>query len=156
MAMAAAAHECYGVDTDARLTAKSAVQLRAANYQGNPIEFVVRYLSIGAKGGQDLTAAEVGWILDAGLALVVVQHVREPNWIPSASRGTGDGTNAAKNAAAIGYAKGCHIVVDLEGVLPGTPASAVIDYINAWASQIVAAGYLAMVYVGYNTMLTPE
>lgn len=156
MAMAATAHACYGVDTDARLTVQSAKQLRAAIYKSNPIEFVVRYLSIGVEGGEDITAAELALILDANLALLLVQHVREPNWVPSAARGTADGTNAAKNALAVGYAEGCHIIVDLEGVLPGTPAAAVIEYINTWASAIVAAGYLAMVYVGYNTMLTPE
>ncbi len=156
MAMAATAHACYGVDTDARLTAESAVQLRAANYKGNPIEFVVRYLSIGAEGGQDITAAEVGWILDADLALLLVQHVREPNWVPSADRGASDGAAAARNALAVGYALGSDIIVDLEGVLPGTSAATVLAYVNAWASAVVAAGYLAMVYVGYNTMLTPE
>jgi len=153
--VAALSHDSYGVDTDARLTALSAKALRAALYEGNPIEFVVRYVSIGAEGGMDLTAEEVEFILGAGLALLVVQHVLEPNWLPSAVRGTSEGTNAAKNAKAIGYAPGCHIVVDLEGVLPGTPSEVVIGYINAWASAVLAAGYLPMVYVGYNTMLTP-
>jgi len=156
MGIAATAHACHGVDTDSRLTAQSAVLLRAAKYKDNPIEFVVRYLSIGTEGGEDITVAELNDILDAQLALLLVQHVREPNWVPSAERGTSDGTNAAKNAEAVGYAKGCHIIVDLEGVMPGTTAGTVIEYINTWASAIVAAGYLAMVYVGYNTMLTPE
>jgi hypothetical protein len=156
LGIAATAHACYGVDTDSRLTAASAKALRAAKYKGNGIEFVVRYVSIGQESGWDITAAEVGYILGAGLALLLVQHVRMPNWTPSAYQGGIDGAQAAKNAAAVGYAKGCHLVVDLEGVHPGTPASVVIAYINAWAKAVVSAGYQAMVYVGYNTMLTPE
>ena len=155
MAMAATAHDCYGVDTDARLTAQSARQLRAATYKGHPIEFVVRYVSIGGESGADLTAAEVAAILDAGLALLVVQHVRIPGWLPSTAMGSSDGSHAATNAAAIGYPKGCHLVVDLEGVLVGTPADVVIGYVNAWALAVRAAGYRAMLYVGYDTMLTP-
>ena len=156
MGGAATAHASYGVDTDARLTAQSALQLRAANYQGNPLEFVARYLSIGAEGGEDLTAEEVGWIMAANLALLVVQHVRNPDWVPSADQGTKDGAEAGKNAEAVGYTKGCHIVVDLEGVEPGTSADVVIGYVNAWATAILAAGYQPMLYVGYSTMLTSE
>jgi hypothetical protein len=153
---AATAHPCYGVDTDAKLTAESAKALRAATYEGNPIEFIIRYVSIGLEGGWDITAAELVSILAAGLALLLVQHVRDPNWVPSAERGTSDGTEAGKNATTVGYAKGCHLVVDLEGVLPGTSAATVIAYVNAWALAVIAAGYLPMVYVGYNTMLSPD
>ncbi|MGH6877090.1 MAG: glycoside hydrolase domain-containing protein, partial [Rhizomicrobium sp.] len=153
--IAATAHACYGFDTDTKLTAASAKALRASIYNGNPIEFAVRYVSIEGESGSDITAEEVDIILSANLALLLVQHVRNPNWSPSAAQGTKDGIQAAKNAATVGYAKGCHLVVDLEGILPGTAASVVIAYINSWASAIIAAGYRAMVYVGYNTMLTP-
>jgi Domain of unknown function (DUF1906) len=156
MGIAVTAHACYGFDTDTKLTAKSAAALRAATYEGQAIEFAIRYVSIGQESDDDITAEEVDIILGANLALLLVQHVRNPGWVPSTAQGKIDGTQAAKNAAAVGYAKGCHLIVDLEGVLPGTSAAVVVQYVNAWADAVIATGYQAMVYVGYDTMLTPE
>lgn len=153
--VAALAHACYGVDTIEVMTAANAKAVRAANYQGKPIEFIVRYVSLGTEGGWDIEAAEIDTILASGLALLLVQHVLEPNWVPSAARGATEGAQAAKNALAVGYASTCTIAVDMEGVAPGTPASAAADYINAWAAAVVAAGYQAMVYVGYAAGLSP-
>jgi len=153
--VAALGHACFGVDTIAVMTAPNAKALRASNYQGKPIDFIVRYVSLGAEGGWDIEAAEIDTILSEGLALLLVQHVREPNWVPSTARGASDGAQAAKNALAIGYATTCTIAVDVEGIAPGTPAAVVTDYINAWSAAIVAAGYQAMVYVGYAAVLTP-
>jgi hypothetical protein len=154
--IATLARESYGVDTNAKLTAQSAQSLRGANYQGQTIEFVARYVSIGAAAPGDITPQELETILGAGLALLLVQHVRLPGWVPSGAQGAMDGGHAAESATAAGYPQTAHIVLDLEGVAPGTSADAVIGHANAWSAAVVAAGYQAMLYVGYNAILTPQ
>jgi hypothetical protein len=154
--VAAVAHDSFGVDTNAKLTAQSAQQLAAATYQGSAIEFIARYVSLGAPSPGDITGDEVNAILAAGLALLLVQHVRNPGWTPSGAQGTSDGQHAAAHASSVGYAAGAHLVMDLEGVAAGTPAQAVIDHVNGWASAVIQAGYQAMLYVGYEAILTPQ
>ena len=150
------ASESYGVDTNAKLTAQSAQKLREANYQGQTIDFVARYVSIGPAAPGDITSQELEAILGAGLALLLVQHVRRPGWVPSDAQGAVDGGHAAQSASAAGYPQTAHIAFDLEGVAPGTSADVVIAHANAWSAAVVAAGYQAMLYVGYNAVLTPS
>jgi len=53
----------------------------AAGFHNDGFRFCLRYLSLGA-GQQpgDLTTAEANHILDGGLALMPVQHVRNAGW----------------------------------------------------------------------------
>lgn len=146
----------YGVDTNAKLTAQSAQSLRAATYEGQVIDFVARYVSIGPAAPGDITSQELDAILGAGLALLLVQHVRFPGWVPSGAQGATDGAHAAQNASAAGYPQTAHIAFDLEGVAPGTSADAVAAHANEWSAAVVGAGYQAMLYVGYNAILTPQ
>ena len=78
-----------GFDTDTKIT-------EAANefvLQG--FHFVLRYLSLREKEAQgDLTKEEANAILEAGLGLMPVQHVREPGWIPTEPLGLRDGNEA--------------------------------------------------------------
>lgn len=117
--------------------------------------FCVRYLSLGtSQGSGDLSPAEANNILQAGLALMAVQHVANEGWVPSASLGTTNGSNAANNAKSVGFPPGVNIWLDLEGVATGTSAQTVIDYCNSWYAPVAAAGYVPGIYVGANCILS--
>jgi len=133
-----------GVDTDTKLNATSAAALAA---QG--LKFAIRYLSLGeAESLGDLTQDETQAVLSAGLALMPVQHVRVPGWLPSASQGTADGSVAAAHAVAAGIPAGVTVWMDLEGVSSAAPTDVVIAYANNWNTSVRAAGYDTGLYVG--------
>ena len=141
-----------GFDTNTIVTAQVAAEFKAQGYS-----FCARYLSRGAsQGSNDLSNAEAANILNAGLALIAVQHVAAEGWVPSASLGTTNGTNAANNAASVGLPKGMNIWCDLEGVATGTASSVVIDYCQAWYTAVAAAGYAPGLYVGANCILSGQ
>ena len=139
-----------GFDTDSQITSLSmAQQIQAVGY-----DFCARYLSLsdGQEPG-DLSYEEATYILDAGMALVAVQHVPGGDWAPSSQVGTTYGANAASNAASIGLPTGVNIWCDLESIAAGTPASAVIDYCTSWYNAVFAAEYVPGLYVGANSVL---
>ncbi len=80
----------HGFDAATALNSHAAATFRQAGFA-----FCIRYLSrgLGQQPG-DLTAAEAGLILDAGLALMAVQHVDEAGWRPSADLGASNGNDA--------------------------------------------------------------
>lgn len=142
-----------GFDANTVLTASSAAKLKAAGYA-----FCIRYVprTAALKKG-NLTRAEALIILNAGLALMAVQHVANEGWIPTASLGTSYGSYAATYAAQdAGLPPGMNIWLDLEGVAPGTPAADVIAYCQAWYNAVQAAGYVPGIYVGFGAILTPD
>ncbi len=141
-----ASFPAMGFDADTQLTAAMAAALREAG-----MTFAVRYLSIEAQSSGDLSTDEVGIILNAGLALMPVQHVRFANWMPSAALGTEDGKNAVANAMACDLPAGVTLWCDSEGQAGG--ASATIAHVNAWAAVVKAAGYDPGLYVGAGTPL---
>jgi hypothetical protein len=131
-----------GCDSDTKLGAQQAARLKSLG-----LRFVVRYLSLGAnESGGDLDKPEVADILDAGLGLMAVQHVRLPGWTPSAALGIEDGSHAAHNAVSAGLPAGVTLWVDLEGI-NGTVGDTVA-YANAWNDAVKGAGYDTGVYVG--------
>ncbi len=137
-----------GFDVDVTLTKQSAPALAATGFT-----FVLRYLSIGAPGAaSDLTLNEVGVILGAGLAVMAVQHCRNPGWVPTGAMGLSDGNNAVANATAAGLAEGICVWSDLEGI-SGTDEDT-IAYVNEWAAAVQGAGYLPGVYIGDQVPLT--
>lgn len=141
-----------GFDTDTPLSAGQAEQFFSSGYR-----FCVRYLSLRhQQEARDLSADEALAILRAGLALMAVQHVRYPGWTPSASLGSGDGNNAARNARAVGLPAGINLWCDLEGVKDTAGAQEVIDYCNAWYDAVSAAGYVPGLYVGYKALLNGD
>ena len=132
----AAPDGAMGFDADTRISANVAQQFVNQGYS-----FCVRYLSRGiGQAPGDLSAAEAGGILAAGLGLMAVQHVRQVGWEPNAALGQGDGTHAAGNAAAIGFPPGVNIWCDLEGVAGDAAAADVIGYCNAWFASVAARG----------------
>lgn len=151
----AAAPGLKGFDTNTILTAAKAQQFKAAGYQ-----YCIRYLSRNDhQGSNDLSFTEASAILNAGLALMAVQHVQASPWAspPSASLGTTYGTNAAANAASVGIPSGVNIWCDLEGITnPGIAAADVIAYCQAWFTAVKAAGYVPGLYVGANCILTGQ
>ncbi len=141
-----------GFDTNTIVTAQVASQFKAQGYS-----FCARYLSRSTtQGSNDLSNAEAATILNAGLALIAVQHVAAEGWVPSASLGTTNGTNAANNAATVGLPKGMNIWCDLEGVATGTSAQTVSDYCQAWYTAVANIGYVPGLYVGANCILTGQ
>lgn len=128
----------------------------AQKFVNDGFVFCLRYVSRGTEPPTDLTAAEATDILNAGLALMAVQHVRQPGWTPSQSLGTQDGTAAAANAKTVGLPQGVNVWCDLEGVSSAVSAQAVIDHCNAWFDQVNAAGYVPGLYVGANAILTGD
>src|SRR6266851_2973147 len=101
-----------GFDSDTIITAAVAQRFYAGGYK-----FCLRYLSLRVESPQDLTPQEATDILNSGLALMPVQHVRKPGWSPTASLGQEDGQNAASNAQDVGFPAGVNVWCDLEGSL---------------------------------------
>lgn len=105
-------------------------------------------------GAVSLSMQELSSLLAAGLAVVPVQF-GDAKLVPSASKGTSIGTAAATNAQTLGFPAGVTVWCDLEwGANPPTDTQAVIDYVNAWAVPVAAAGYAPGLYVGPNVPLS--
>jgi hypothetical protein len=137
------------VDTTAKLSAEHIQPLLDADYRG-----VARYLRLpGLSDVQDIDASELTALVNGGLGVLLVQHVRYPGWNPANYAGAVDAAAATVQATAAGYPMGAHIFVDLEGI-SGTAADTA-KFANDWADAVVAAGYLAGCYVGYNVPLSP-
>lgn len=142
-----------GFDVNQNLSAAQAAGFKSAGY-----DFCIRYLPRTApltKG--NLTSTEIKNILEAGLALMAVQHCPEPGWSPSAALGMQYGQYAAEYAVEIGLPPGMSVWLDLEGVIP-LLAQGVRDYCYAWYNAVgsQAAGYVPGLYVGFGTGLTPQ
>src|SRR5215831_19777119 len=138
-----------GLDTDGIVT-----PAKAADFFARGLRYCIRYVSRVAKQGpDDLSAAEALDILNSGLALMPVQHVRDSGWIPSAELGASDGVHAAYHAFVIGFPRGVNVWCDLEGVSQDSPAQQVVNYCNAWYDAVVAAGYVPGLYVGADAIL---
>jgi len=139
-----------GFDTDCIVTAKAAAAFAAQGYS-----FCLRYVSRATtQGKNDLSPQEAQTLLQAGLSLMAVQHVRKPYWTPTATLGTSDGVHAAYHVHVIGFPPKVNVWCDLEGVQAGTPAQQVIDYCNAWHTAVAAAGFTPGLYVGADAILT--
>jgi hypothetical protein len=148
----AAPSGALGFDADSPVSAKVAQLFVSQGYT-----FCVRYLSrANGQAPGDLSPAEANAILAAGLGLMAVQHVRMPGWLPTGALGQTDGTNAASNAAAIGFPPGVSMWCDLEGVNAAAVAPDVIAYCNAWYTAVAAGGYVPGLYVGANCILNGE
>jgi hypothetical protein len=141
-----------GFDTDTPLAAQAAAALRGAGFM-----FCIRYLTRGA--GQhpgDLSTSEALRILGAGLSLMPVQHVAPEGWTPTADLGRSNGAHGAENAHSVGFPPGVNVWLDLEGVVAGSASQQVIDYCNAWFSEVAAAGFVPGLYVGPDAGLSGD
>jgi Domain of unknown function (DUF1906) len=136
-------------DCDTIVGPQVAMQFKSAGYTG-----AIRYIGRHATAVQDIRVQEAETILNAGLGLMLVQHVQSPGWIPDASIGHGYGAFAADSATAIGYLPGAIIWLDMEGVKPGNDIQATLDYCNNWIEQVSHAGFTPGCYIGYEPGLT--
>jgi hypothetical protein len=147
----AAFPSAQGFDSNTIIDAATARRFFNEGYQ-----FCLRYVSRMEESANDLTAHEAIDILNSGLALMPVQHVRNPGWSPSEALGREDGENAVSNARGIGFPEGVNIWCDLEGVNNTAEETDVIAYCHAWYGAVFAAGYIPGIYVGANTLLSAE
>lgn len=149
MARVATAVESLGFDCAAKLTDERVKKAYEAGYR-----FVVRYVGLGPNPHPgDLDRKELDLILDAGLALMVVQHVRYPGWHPNKSLGRQDGATAALFARMAGYADGAQLWLDAEGMASKTTLQDAVDYVEAWTA-VVKSTHAPGIYVGYGTPFT--
>jgi Domain of unknown function (DUF1906) len=142
-----------GFDTAVKLTPQVATAFFDHGYR-----YAVRYVRRDhPHPGVDLDASEAEALLATGLGLMIVQHVEsETSWTPTADKGRGNGEAAAVECMRIGVPHGLSVWCDLEGVVSGTPAPAVIDYCNRWHQTVASAGYLPGLYVGWQCGLTSK
>lgn len=126
----------------------------AAAFVARGFTFCLRYVGRTQMASHDLTTDEANVILDAGLALMPVQHVLNPGWAPTQALGAEYGANAASFAQQIGFPAGVNVWCDLESVADDARASDVIAYCNAWYAGVASAGYVPGLYVGYQPGLT--
>jgi hypothetical protein len=140
-----------GFDCNTTLTASLA---RAFYEQG--YKFCFRYLSCETESAHDLTELEATDILNSGLAVMPVQHVRRQGWSPDQNLGQLDGQNAAQNAQLVGFPAGVGVWCDLEGLNRAAQVQDVIDYCEAWYEALRAAGYVPGLYVGARALLTGQ
>lgn len=144
------ASPCNAFDVNQVLTHSEAAAFRAANY-----DVCIRYIPrTAALTAGNLTAAEIDVILGQNLGLSVVQHCPEPNWMPNAESGMEYGNFGAAYAKKIGLPLGMHIWLDLEMVNPTAKVQDITEYCSKWFDEIQAGGYIAGLYVGWNTMLS--
>jgi hypothetical protein len=137
-----------GFDANVTISASVAKQFIAAGYQ-----FAVRYVGRTQMASHDLTAQEASTLLEAGLALMAVQHVEAGEWMPSGELGTEYGRNAGQFTAAIGFPAGVNVWLDLESVSGSAAEADVIAYCNNWYDQVAAAGFTPGIYVGWQPMI---
>jgi hypothetical protein len=138
-----------GFDANTPVSPEMARRFVAAGFT-----FAVRYVRRAAQNPRDVTTGELVGLLEAGLGLMLVQHVALPDWRPGATLGTAYGETAAREARGVGLVKGVTLWCDLEGVAAESHPSDVIGYCNAWYDQVYAAGYQPGLYVGDACGLT--
>lgn len=139
-----------GFDCDSKISEEAAVGLFQAGFQS-----ATRYVPLpGNSGAGDIDASEATLILNAGIDLRLIQHVRTPGWIPNVTLGTLDARAAVMAAQAAGYQPGATLWCDVEGVSGAAAASTLVGYLTSWASATLAAGYKAGLYVGAGVPLT--
>lgn len=128
----------------------------ASVFRGYGYRFAIRYVPRHKANPGDLSRSEAAGILNAGLALMIVQHVQLPGWVPTGAMGKEYGTFAAQSAIDVGYLPGGMVWCDLEGVKLGTDHSDVIAFCNYWLDQVGHAGFTPGLYVGYDAGLTGD
>ncbi len=147
------ANGTMGCDLTTPLNAASAKQ-----YLNKGYKFIIRYIGRddGSKTFVDLTEHEGQSIIDAGLALSVVQHPLAEGWHPTPALGKQFGAAAARLAGAAGLPAGVSVWLDLEGVAQSAAAQDVIGYCNAWYDEVSAVGFSPGVYIGAKPGLTAD
>lgn len=117
---------------------------------------IIRYVGFAIRAWKgDLTIDERDRILEAGMGLMVVQHVRRAVWTPSEALGNSDGDAAVRHALAAGYLPGATLWNDLEGIEYGAVDRTIL-YANAKHHQVSSAGFEPGEYIGDRCPLSAE
>jgi hypothetical protein len=142
-----------GFDVNQTLNAVQAAAFKSTGY-----DFCIRYAPRHLDTfPYNLTNPEMNRILNAGLALMVVQHVAADNWEPTDELGKQYGEYCAEYCTkTVVLPKGVSVWLDLEMVKPGTPIADTISYCTEWYNAVNAAGYLPGLYCGYQPGLSAE
>lgn len=140
-----------GWDCNAVIGASEARLMKAADF-----EFAVRYVKRDRPHSWDVSQNEVLSLLNAGLGVMLVQHVAPTGWRPNASLGMIYGDTAADEAHKVGLPFGVNLWCDLEGVQSGSSHDDVIAYCNEWHEAVERKGYKPGLYVGDQCGLTPK
>lgn len=140
-----------GFDCNTVVTRANAIRMKDAGKS-----FVIRYVRRTTAHDFDISSGEVATLMDAGLGLMLVQHVAAPGWQPTHDLGVKYGTTAAAEAAIAGYLIGAHLWCDLEGVMAHTPPGDVIGFCNEWYDVVHDAGYHPGLYVGDSCGLSAD
>ncbi len=83
-----------------------------------------------------------------GMTVVPFQGYYSPAF-GDLAQATSRGKLMVTHAQAVGYPKGSQVFVDIEGNnIAGTSRAAQIQWVQTWAKQVTAAGYIAGAYVG--------
>lgn len=130
----------------------STAQAKAFRDHGH--RFCLRYVPRRRPNPGDITASEAAGILQMGLALMIVQHVQNPGWVPTPAMGAEYGAYAAQSCQEIGLPMGVTVWCDLEGVKRGVDPRDTLQFLNNWHNQVGSAGYTPGLYVGYDPGLT--
>lgn len=132
-----------GLDCNTRVVEGVAKLFYAAGYR-----FAVRYVRRDPKSWHDISLAESMVLREAGLSIMLVQHVAPSDWKPTAQLGRKYGEVAAREAISAGYPDGATLWCDLEEVAPSSSSVDVAAYCNAWYDQAKAGGFTPGLYVG--------
>lgn len=145
-----------GFDCNTPLTSTTAANFRNAGF-AFALRYVPRnYLTDPTSPSGNITRAEAQTILDAGLALMIVQHVATSPWDPTGELGMTYGQYAASNCQAIGLPRGVNVFLDLEGVRAGTDPQNVLDYAGTWGDAVRDAGYMPGIYIGASCGISAQ
>lgn len=127
---------------------------QARGFYARGHRFAVRYVGRRQMKVHDVSKTEIGTLRQAGLAVMLVQHVPLPGWRPDQALGQEYGTNAARFARDVGYERGAVLWCDLEEVAEDTPPQDVTQYLNCWYDYVRLMGYEPGLYVGFGAGLS--
>lgn len=140
-----------GFDCNTRVTAEIARKFQDAGYR-----FAVRYVRRSTRHEYDISTGELLGLLNAGLGVMLVQHVAAEGWHATGGLGLSYGAIAAEEARSVGYPPSAILWCDLEGVANDVDPRDVIAFCNNWYDAVREAGYDAGLYVGYGCGLTAD
>jgi hypothetical protein len=142
------------------ITPEVAAELLALGYR-----WVARYISLDGSvldrplyggdylGCYSLSQAEAGWILDAGLGLLLVQWGPRAGDLLTPELGYQRGLAAAAAREVMGLPVGSHLMCDLEGRAAARAGrSLCLAYVKRWAEGGRSRGDLAGAYIGDGTV----
>jgi Domain of unknown function (DUF1906) len=148
--------DAIGFDVNHPITLDQAIAAFESGFS-----FCIRYvprleLSSEPIGDPDITFREANRILESGLAILLVQHVSNPGWEATGSKGMRFGRNAAIYAANCGFPPKVNIFLDLEEVNSASSPNAIADFCNEWFDALIDFGYEPGVYVGSKNGLNAD